>query len=177
MISALFFTEKAAARLCSQPIHSLGQFAEAVVSRLFLKYRPKSPIAKSEAVAGCPMRLVLICYAVLACAAPMIAQAKQAGVDLQNPAAPLSRRQMLMRRAQPFGKPVSTKTEVPSDAPVVTLEGVCDHSQVPGKKDCKTVITRAQMDSIIDLLAPGTPPDARPQFAIKYARLLAASGG
>jgi hypothetical protein len=148
-------------------------FAEAVVSRIFLKYRPKSPIAKSRAVAGCPMRVVLICYAVLACAAPMIAQT---GVDLQNPATPLSRRQMLMRRAQPFGKPVSMNAEVPADAPVVTLEGVCDHSQVPGKKDCKTVITRAQMDSIIDLLAPGTPPDARPQFAIKYARLLAASG-
>jgi len=32
------------------------------------------------------------------------------------------------------------------------------------------------MDSMIDLLAPGTPPDARPQVAIKYARLLAASG-
>jgi hypothetical protein len=151
-------------------------FAEAVVNRIFLKCKPKSPIAKSRAVAGCPMRVVLRCCAVLACAAPMIAQAKQAGVDLQNPATPLSRRQMLMRRAQPFGKPLSTKTEVPPDTPVVTLEGVCDHSPVPGKKDCKTVITRAEMDSIIDLLAPGTPPDARPQFAIKYARLLAASG-
>jgi hypothetical protein len=112
----------------------------------------------------------------LACAAPMIAQGRQAGFDLQNPAAPLSRRQMLMRRAQPLGKPVSTNREVPPDTPVVTLEGVCDHSQAPGTKDCKTVITRAQMDSIIDLLAPGTPQDARPQFAIKYARLLAASG-
>jgi hypothetical protein len=81
-----------------------------------------------------------------------------------------------MRRTQPLGKPVSTNTEVPPDTPVVTLEGVCEHSQVPGTKDCKTVITRAQMDSIIDLLAPGTPQDARPQFAIKYARLLAASG-
>jgi hypothetical protein len=151
-------------------------FAEAVVRRIFLKYRPKSPIAKSREVAGCPRRVVLMCSAMLACAAPMIAQGTQTGVDLQNPATPLSRRQMLMRRAQPFGKPVSTKTEVPPDTPIVTLEGVCDHSQVPGKKDCKTVITRAQMDSIIDLLAPGTPPDARPQFAIKYARLLAASG-
>ena len=28
MISALFFTEKAAARLCSQPIHSLGQLGQ-----------------------------------------------------------------------------------------------------------------------------------------------------
>jgi len=151
-------------------------FAEAVVSRIFLKCKLKSPIAKSIAVAGCPMRVVLICSAALACAVPMIAQGTQGGLDLQNPATPLSRRQMLMRRAQPLGKPVSTNTEVPPDTPVVTLEGVCDHSQVPGTKDCKTVITRAQMDSIIDLLAPGTPQDARPQFAIKYTRLLAASG-
>ncbi len=28
MISALFFTEKAAARLCSQPIHALGQLGQ-----------------------------------------------------------------------------------------------------------------------------------------------------
>ena len=152
-------------------------FAEAVVSRrIFLKCNLKSPIAKSIAVAACPMRVVLVCSAMLACAVPMIAQGTQGGLDLQNPAAPLSRRQMLMRRAQSLGKPVSTNTEVPPDTPVVTLEGVCDHSQVPGTKDCKTVITRAQMDGIIDLLAPGTPQDARPQFAIKYARLLAASG-
>jgi hypothetical protein len=151
-------------------------FAEAVVSRIFLKCTPKWPIAKSGAAAGCPMRVVLICSAMLACAAPMIAQGRQTGVDVQNPATPFSRRQMLMRRAQPSGKPFSTNTEVPPNAPVVTLEGICDHSQVPGKKDCKTVITRTEMDSIIDLLAPGTPPDARPQFAIKYARLLAASG-
>ena len=152
-------------------------FAEAVVSRrIFLKCNLKSPIAKSIAVAACSMRVGLICSAMLACAVPMIAQGTQGGLDLQNPAAPLSRRQMLMRRTQSLGKPVSTKTEVPPDTPVVTLEGICDHSQVPGTKDCKTVITRAQMDSIIDLLAPGTPQDGRPQFAIKYARLLAASG-
>ncbi|HXN94683.1 MAG TPA: peptidylprolyl isomerase, partial [Candidatus Acidoferrales bacterium] len=152
-------------------------FAEVVVSRrIFLKRNLKSPIAKSIAVAASPMRVVVICSAMLACAAPMIGQGTQGGLDLQNPAAPLSRRQMLMRRTQSLGKPVSTNTEVPPDTPVVTLEGVCDHSQVPGTKDCKTVITRAQMDGIIDLLAPGTPQDARPQFAIKYARLLAASG-
>jgi len=151
-------------------------FAEAVVNRIFLKCKLKSPIVKSVAVAGCLLRVVLICSAMLACAVPMIAQGTQGGLDLQNPATPLSRRQMLMRRSQPLGKPVSTNTEVPPDTPVVTLEGVCDHSQVSGTKDCKTVITRAQMDSIIDLLAPGTPQDARPQFAIKYARLLAASG-
>jgi hypothetical protein len=151
-------------------------FAEVVMSRIFLKCKQKSPIAKSRAVTGCPMRVVLICSAMLACAAPMIAQGTQTGVDLQNPATALSRRQMLMRRAQPSGKLVSTNMEVLPDTPVVTLEGVCDHWPTPGKKDCKTVITRAQMDSIIDLLAPGTPPDARPQFAIKYARLLAASG-
>src|SRR2546430_1751371 len=167
MISALFLTEKVAPHLSSQLNCSLGQL------------RQLEDGSAERAVARGPMRVVLICSAMLACAAPMIAQSAQTGVNVQNPATPLSRQQMLRRRPQPMGKPVPSilaNTEVPPDTPVVTLDGVCDHSQVPGTKGCKTVITRRQMDSMIDLLAPGTPPDARPQFAIKYARLLAASG-
>ncbi|PYU75454.1 MAG: hypothetical protein DMG49_03050 [Acidobacteria bacterium] len=166
MISGLFLTEKVALHLSTQPNRSLNQLGQLEDG------------SAERAAAGGPMRVVLICSAMLACAAPVFAQGAQTGANVQNPATPLSRQQML-RRPQPLGKPVSsilTNTEVPPDTPVVTLNGVCDHSQIHGTKGCKTVITRRQMDSIIDLLAPGTPPDARPQFAIKYARLLAASG-
>jgi len=167
MISAPFLIDNVLPHLSSRLNCSLGQFGQLEDG------------GAERAVAGGPMRVVLICSAVLAFAAPVIAQSAQTGVNVQNPATPLSRKQMLKRHPQPVGKPVPsilTNTEVPPDTPVVTLEGICDHSQVPGTKGCKTVSTRRQMDSMIDLLAPGTPPDARPQFAIKYARLLAASG-
>jgi len=58
----------------------------------------------------------------------------------------------------------------------VTLDGVCDRAQkAAATSGCKTVITRAQMDSLIDMLEPDAPSTANRQFSINYARLLAAS--
>ena len=66
--------------------------------------------------------------------------------------------------------------EVPSDAPVVTLQGVCEQTQIRTKSGtCKTVITRAQMDSLIDTLIPNAPQYMRSQFAVNYVRALAAA--
>jgi hypothetical protein len=65
--------------------------------------------------------------------------------------------------------------DVPPDTPVVTLEGICDHPRVSPTKACKTVITRAQIDSMVEMMTPGASPDARRTFAISYARLLAVS--
>jgi len=115
------------------------------------------------------MRLALVCSITLACVAPVIAQSPQAGPI------PMSRQEMRRKGIQALGKPVSPTLEVAPETPVVTLEGVCDRPQVAGAKGCKTVITRAQLDSVIELLAPETPQSARRQFAINYARLLAAS--
>ena len=115
------------------------------------------------------MRLALVCSIALACVAPVIAQSPQAGPI------PMSRQEMRRKGIQALGKPVSPTLEVAPETPVVTLEGVCDRPQVAGAKGCKTVITRAQLDSMIELLAPETPQSARRQFAINYARLLAAS--
>ena len=115
------------------------------------------------------MRLALVCSITLACVAPVIAQSPQAGPI------PMSRQEMRRKGIQALGKPVSPTLEVAPETPVVTLEGVCDRPQVAGAKGCKTVITRAQLDSMIELLAPETPQSARRQFAINYARLLAAS--
>ena len=135
----------------------------------FPRQRAKSLFAKSKAEAGGAMRLALVCSITLACVAPVIAQSPQAGPI------PMSRQEMRRKGIQALGKPVSPTLEVAPETPVVTLEGVCDRPQVAGAKGCKTVITRAQLDSMIELLAPETPQSARHQFAINYARLLAAS--
>ncbi len=133
----------------------------------FPRQKAKSSYANAEA--GGAMRLALVCSITLACVAPVIAQSPQAGPI------PMSRQEMRRKGIQALGKPVSPTLEVAPETPVVTLEGVCDRPQVAGAKGCKTVITRAQLDSMIELLAPETPQSARRQFVINYARLLAAS--
>jgi len=122
--------------------------------------------------------LILICAVMLACTATVIAQNQR-----RNPAT-LSSGQLPGQgvpgtlRPGPANadvRPPST-VEVPPDASVVTIEGVCDGSQVSKTKDCKTVVTRAQMESLSEMLIPGASQAVRRQFAINYARLLAASG-
>jgi parvulin-like peptidyl-prolyl cis-trans isomerase-like protein len=77
--------------------------------------------------------------------------------------------------ASPAAKASPTQVEITPDTPVVTLDGICDEPRSPGSKGCKTVITRAQMDSLLDMVSPGAPPAARSTFAITYARFLAAA--
>ena len=109
--------------------------------------------------------------------------------------------------AQPKAMPAVTDVE--SNAPVVTLQGVCDgapgtkspasgrssvksavksaakasarpgtaaKATLQGGKDCKTVVTKAEMDAMMDLLLPGASPEQRRGFALNYIRMLAASG-
>jgi hypothetical protein len=68
-----------------------------------------------------------------------------------------------------------TPVDLPPDTRVVTLKGVCDPAKKSEIQDCKTVFTRAQMDRIVALVAPMAPAALRPQVAIKYVRMLAAS--
>jgi len=80
--------------------------------------------------------------------------------------------------------------QVGPDAPIVTLQGICEDTSKGATrktaaaktadtktkaKTCKTVITRAQMDGILDLLIPDANPEQRRQFAVNYIRMLAAS--
>jgi len=80
--------------------------------------------------------------------------------------------------------------QIAPDTPIVTLQGICEETgkvavRKPGAaksaaaktkaKTCKTVITRAQMDSMLDILLPDSNPDQRHQFALNYIRMLAAS--
>ena len=127
------------------------------------------------------MRTALIWPIMLACTAFVVAQSPQ--IAGSRP----SRATMLADQSPTHGAPARLRsmptganvrpsaTEVPPEAPVVTIEGVCDRSQIHKVKDCKTVITRAQMEGLIDLLAPSASQAVRRQFAINYARLLAAS--
>src|ERR1700683_5282772 len=57
------------------------------------------------------------------------------------------------------------------DAPVITLEGLCAESMRTAVA-CKTVITRAQFEKLIDALQPDMPPALKLKVANAYARNL-----
>ena len=65
--------------------------------------------------------------------------------------------------------------KVPPDAPVITIKGLCDQSATkssPGL-ECRTVITRAQFEQVVEAVQPNMPARARRQFATRYANILA----
>jgi hypothetical protein len=118
------------------------------------------------------MRSFLLCnMAVLACTMPAMAQNPVGNTTARNSPMATTNRQTARRPARPAPAPV----ELPSETPVVTLKGVCDAALKSDSPDCKTVITRGQMDQIVARMAPGAPQASQPQFAIKYARMLAAA--
>src|ERR1700727_3253038 len=57
------------------------------------------------------------------------------------------------------------------DDPVITLDGFCADSTPQGGA-CRTVITRAQFDRLVDALQPGMPLPLRLAVANAYARNL-----
>jgi hypothetical protein len=63
------------------------------------------------------------------------------------------------------------KPEVPADAAVITILGSCD-TPTADKSDCKTVITRAEFEQVLNAIAPAMPAAARRQFAGRYATAL-----
>lgn len=67
-------------------------------------------------------------------------------------------------------------SKVPPDAPVITIKGVCDQSaaKMPAL-ECRTVITRAQFEQIVEAVQPNMPARVRRQFATRYANALAMS--
>jgi len=121
------------------------------------------------------MRSVLISTVMLFCVAHVFAQGPQAEPQVNNPGAVMPGQPGIGQRGLPYGIRPPVLADVPPDTPVVTLEGVCDHAQVSRTKACKTIITRAQIDSMVEMMTPGASPDARRTFAISYARLLAVS--
>jgi len=128
------------------------------------------------------MRSALICAVMLVWTASAVAQSAQTAIPSRSPDTmspdelprPGARRALRSAPASANVRPPST-SDVPPEASVVIIEGVCDRPQISKTKDCKTVITRAQMEGMIDMFVPGASQAVRRQFAVNYARLLAAS--
>jgi hypothetical protein len=70
-----------------------------------------------------------------------------------------------------------TAAEVPPDAAVITIQGLCASSaaEKAHAADCKTVITRSQFEAMVDALRPNMPRQVRRQFATSYASALVMS--
>ena len=62
----------------------------------------------------------------------------------------------------------------PNDA-VITLKGFCADAAQQGDA-CKTAITRAQFEKLVEALQPGMPPALRRQLATRYSQVLKMSG-
>jgi hypothetical protein len=116
---------------------------------------------------------LLFSMAVLAWTMPAMAQNPVGNQTAQNPATPHINRRAARRPIQP-AEPSPAPVELPPETPVVTLKGVCD-AEKSDSSDCKTVITRGQIDRIVARIAPRAPQASKPQFAIEYARILAAA--
>lgn len=122
------------------------------------------------------MRTVVLCLAVLSCAATGMAQGVPGGVPGQSPAEGVPNRRMPGPGGQTMARPNRQNTSIPPNASLVTLEGVCSAARsADSSSACKTVLTRAQLDRVMDDLGLDTAPAVRRQFVINYARLLAAS--
>jgi PPIC-type PPIASE domain len=65
-------------------------------------------------------------------------------------------------------------TQVPLDAPVITITGMCDHppADKTANATCKTVITRAEFEKVVNAVQPSMPGRARRSFADRYAHTL-----
>lgn len=72
---------------------------------------------------------------------------------------------------------LTAEPEVAPDAAVITIQGSCltppaDKNNDKSNANCKTVVTRAEFDRLVQLIAPKLPPTARRQLANQYAGLL-----
>src|SRR5208282_588124 len=63
----------------------------------------------------------------------------------------------------------AAEVKVGPDDPVITLKGFCADATQQGDA-CKTVITRAQFEKLVETTQPGMPPAMRRNLASNYAR-------
>lgn len=68
----------------------------------------------------------------------------------------------------------NAESKVAPDAAVITVPGACSNpgSDASANPDCKTVITRAQFEKLVEAVAPNAPPNARRQIANRYASMI-----
>jgi hypothetical protein len=60
---------------------------------------------------------------------------------------------------------------VAPETPVITIPGSCDNPSVD-KSNCKTIVTRAEFEQLVNMIAPTMPASAKKQFASRYATAL-----
>ncbi|HMK28414.1 MAG TPA: peptidyl-prolyl cis-trans isomerase [Terriglobales bacterium] len=70
--------------------------------------------------------------------------------------------------------PPATAADIPPTAPVITINGLCDHKPATGAApaDCKTTVTRAEFERLASSLSPNLPPAARQRLADEYTKAL-----
>ena len=66
-------------------------------------------------------------------------------------------------------------SKVSPDAPVITINGVCDKSGTAAT-DCKTVVTRAEFERVVRTIQPNMPKPQQKQFATRYVNVLLLAG-
>lgn len=105
------------------------------------------------------MKALLCGFAWLLCAAIAIAQANQ--------------EPQLKTRPNPVQdlQPGDSSSTVPPDAAVITIHGVCEKSGA-APADCKTVITRAEFERVINSVQPNMPKAQQKQFASRYVSIV-----
>jgi len=95
-------------------------------------------------------------------------QAAQQAPGPQSPAGPAS--------AAPAAAASETKApeQVPPDGAVITINGLCDNppADKTNAPDCKTIVTRAEFEKLVETVSPGMAPPARRQLATRYANAL-----
>jgi hypothetical protein len=78
--------------------------------------------------------------------------------------------------AQSAPQEAAETPKVAPNAPVITIKGVCDSSAAKSPAlECRTEITRAEFEKVVEAVQPNMPVRARRQFASRYATILAMS--
>lgn len=91
------------------------------------------------------------------------------------PSAPKSQpaKPSLSQEGAQNGQAATAANNVPPDAAVITIKGLCDNKAASATaKDCQTVITRAQFEKMAEALQPNMPPAVRQRFGNAYPHML-----
>ena len=76
------------------------------------------------------------------------------------------------RPASPSSTSPAQPSSVAPDAPIITVQGLCDKTAATAAADCKTVITRAEFEKLMNAIQPNMPDAAKKQLASGYVQAL-----
>lgn len=101
----------------------------------------------------------------------------QAGNSTSTPAAPPSGTPGAASSSPVVGNQEAEAAKVAPDTPIMTINGLCDNPPADNSADpnCKTTITRAEFERLLDAIQPNMPQRVRRQFAIRYSAALVTS--